>query len=181
MDDITAAVAALGPGPLQDASLRRCVDPLFSRVLGANPGTIYLANHSLGRPLDKMQADLMRFAAVWYDDFGGAWAEWLAAVAAFRTNVGALINAPEPGCIVPKNSAGQGLRAVLNCFDRPIRVLATRSEFDSIDFLLKSFAGARARRAAMDRAACRRAVSERRLHRWIGVQARSHRFFSRFL
>lgn len=141
MDDITTAVAALGPGPLQDTLLRRCVDPLFSRVLGTNPGTIYLANHSLGRPLDRMQADLERYTAAWYDNLGGAWEEWLAEVGAFRANVGALINAPEPGCIVPKTSAGQGLRAVLNCFDRPIRVLTTRSEFDSIDFLLKSFAG----------------------------------------
>lgn len=141
MDDITTAVAALGPGPLQDTLLRRCVDPLFSRVLGTNPGTIYLANHSLGRPLDRMQADLERYTAAWYDNLGGAWEEWLAEVGAFRANVGALINAPKPGCIVPKTSAGQGLRAVLNCFDRPIRVLTTRSEFDSIDFLLKSFAG----------------------------------------
>lgn len=141
MDDVTTAVAALGPGPLQDASLRRCVDPLFSRVLGTNPGVIYLANHSLGRPLDKMQADLMRFAAAWYDNLGDAWDEWRAEIGAFRVNVGAVINAPEPECIVPKASAGQGLRAVLNCFDRPIRVLTTRSEFDSIDFVLKSFAG----------------------------------------
>jgi hypothetical protein len=43
--------AALGPGPLTEERVREHVAPLFSRTLAANRGRIYLANHSLGRPL----------------------------------------------------------------------------------------------------------------------------------
>jgi kynureninase len=41
---------------------------------------------------------------------------------------------------VPKTSAGQGLRAVLNALPGYPRVLSTRGEFDSIDLLLKQYA-----------------------------------------
>jgi kynureninase len=41
---------------------------------------------------------------------------------------------------VPKTSAGQGLRAVLNACDRPPRVVATRGEFDSLDVILREYA-----------------------------------------
>ena len=48
---IDAAIAALGPGSLTEAGLTAHVAPLFSRARAESPGTIYLANHSLGRPL----------------------------------------------------------------------------------------------------------------------------------
>jgi kynureninase len=41
---------------------------------------------------------------------------------------------------VPKTSAGQGLRTVLNALSGTPRVLSTRGEFDSIDLLLKQYA-----------------------------------------
>ena len=41
---------------------------------------------------------------------------------------------------MPKTSAGQGLRAVLNTYDRVPRVVATRGEFDSLDVILREYA-----------------------------------------
>ena len=54
----------------------------------------------------------------------------------FQTRIAELINASN---VVPKASAGQGLRAVLHIYDRPIRVVATTGEFDSLDFILRVF------------------------------------------
>ena len=140
MNDIQAAVSALGPGPLREEGLRKHVDPLFSRVLRQAGGRIYLANHSLGRPLDRTAADVREGLSAWYADLDAAWAPWRSEMLAFRSRVASLIGAPGPHCIVPKASAGQGLRAVLNRHDRPIRVIATGNEFDSIDFILKTYA-----------------------------------------
>jgi kynureninase len=42
-------------------------------------------------------------------------------------------------CIVPKTSAGQGLRAVLNALPGTPRVLTTDAEFDSLDFILRVY------------------------------------------
>jgi len=50
------------------------------------------------------------------------------------------MGAPRPDCVVPKTSAGQGLRAVLNSYTTVPRVLATRGEFDSIDVILREYA-----------------------------------------
>jgi len=41
---------------------------------------------------------------------------------------------------VPKTSAGQGLRAILNTYDTTPRVVATRGEFDSLDVILREYA-----------------------------------------
>jgi kynureninase len=41
--------------------------------------------------------------------------------------------------VVPKTSAGQGLRAVLNTFDKPARIVSTRGEFDSLDVILREY------------------------------------------
>jgi kynureninase len=51
---------------------------------------------------------------------------------------------------VPKTSAGQGLRAILNAFDVGMtpRVVATRGEFDSLDVILREYA--RRGRIALD-------------------------------
>jgi kynureninase len=141
MTDLEAAVAALGSGPVYEEGLRRHIDPLFSRVLRKTGRRTYLANHSLGRPLDRMATDVEEGLAYWYADLDGAWTQWLSEMTIFRSRVAALIHAAGPDCIIPKASAGQGLRAVLNCHDKPIRVIATRSEFNSIDLILKAYAG----------------------------------------
>ena len=129
-----------GAGPLTEALVRERVAPLFSRVLTAQRGRIYLANHSLGRPLDAMQDDVREGLSAWYARMGDAWDDWAAEMAAFRARLGALTGAPRADCIVPKMSAGQGLRAVLNTYDRPPRVVATRGEFDSLDVILREYA-----------------------------------------
>jgi kynureninase len=137
---VPAAIAALGPGRLTEAGVRAHIAPLFSRVLDAQRGRIYLANHSLGRPLDATEHDVREGLALWYARLGGAWDGWEAEIAAHRARLAALTGAPRPDCIVPKASAGQGLRAVLNTHDRVPRVVATRGEFDSLDVILREYA-----------------------------------------
>ena len=137
---IEAAVAALGSGPLTEAALQRHVAPLFSRVRAAFRDRVYLANHSLGRPLDTVDDDVREGVARWYDRMGGAWEDWDAEMQAFRQRLGLLLHAPRADCVVPKSSAGQGLRAILNTYDTVPRVVATRGEFDSLDVILREYA-----------------------------------------
>ena len=139
MNEIEAAVVALGDRPLEEQELRQHIDPLFSRVLRNGGDHIYLANHSLGRPLDRTEKDIREGLALWYSDLDDAWESWQAEMLAFRSRVAGLINAEGAHCIVPKASAGQGLRAVLNRHTEPLRVIATRSEFSSIDLILKAY------------------------------------------
>ena len=129
-----------GAGPLTETLVRQRVTPLFSRVLTAQRGRIYLANHSLGRPLDAMADDIREGSSAWYARMGDAWDDWAAEMAAFRSRLAALAGAPRADCIVPKTSAGQGLRAVLNTYESPPRVVATRGEFDSLDVILREYA-----------------------------------------
>ncbi|HVT11230.1 MAG TPA: aminotransferase class V-fold PLP-dependent enzyme [Fimbriimonadaceae bacterium] len=112
----------------------------FSKVLARDE--VYLANHSLGRPLDRMAADVQIALDLWYSRMDDSWEPWLQEVNRWRGNIAKLIGASGPDRIVPKTSAGQGLRAVLNAFpqDRPVKVVATRGEFDSVDFILKAYA-----------------------------------------
>jgi kynureninase len=140
IERIEAAVASLGPGPLDEEGLRACVAPLFSRVLDAGHGRIYLANHSLGRPLDATDDDVREGLAAWYARMGDAWDVWSAEMGAHRARLATLCGAARPDCVVPKTSAGQGLRAVLNAFDGVPRVVATRGEFDSLDVILREYA-----------------------------------------
>ena len=140
MTDVNAAVAALGDGPLTEARVRRHVAPLFSRVLEQWRGRIYLANHSLGRPLDATEADVREGLAAWYAHMGGAWDAWLDEMRAYRTRLARLMGAARFDCVVPKASAGQGLRAILNTYDTVPHVLATRGEFDSLDLILREYA-----------------------------------------
>ena len=140
MTDVNAAVAALGDGPLTEARVRRHVAPLFSRVLEQWRGRIYLANHSLGRPLDATEADVREGLAAWYAHMGGAWDAWLDEMRAYRTRLARLMGAARFDCVVPKASAGQGLRAILNTYDTVPRVVATRGEFDSLDLILREYA-----------------------------------------
>ena len=135
---IDEAVAQLGPGPLTEESVQQHIAPLFSRVLASD--RVYLANHSLGRPLDAIAEDVREATSLWETKLGDAWYAWLAEQTAFRARIAQLIHAPRVDCIVPKTSAGQGLRAVLNALPGTPRVLSTRGEFDSIDLLLKQYA-----------------------------------------
>jgi kynureninase len=124
---------------LTEDYLREHVWPKFSRVMARDE--VYLANHSLGRPLDQMASDVARGTDLWYSAMDGAWEPWLAEMNQWRAGVAKLIGLSKPDRIVPKTSAGQGLRAALNSFpqDRPVPVVTTRGEFDSIDFILKAY------------------------------------------
>jgi kynureninase len=136
---IGAAAAALGPGSLKESAVGEHLHPLFARVLAR--GGIYLANHSLGRPLDRTADDVAEALDLWYSDMDAAWGPWLAEMDAFRARQAAIIGWPRPDAVVPRTSAAQGLRAVLNALPttRP-RIVATTGEFDSIDFNLRSWA-----------------------------------------
>jgi kynureninase len=137
---IEVTVAAMGPGPLTETGLQHHVAPLFSRVRAAFRDRVYLANHSLGRPLDAVDDDVREGMAAWYTRLSGAWDDWDAEMRAYRTRLSQLLIAPRDDCVVPKSSAGQGLRAILNTFDSVPRVVATRSEFDSLDVILREYA-----------------------------------------
>ena len=137
---IEGAVAALGAGPLDGLGLARNIAPLFSRVLQRNAREIYLANHSLGRPLDATAEDVAEAVSLWQTRLAHAWDDWSDEMDAYRQRLSLLLNAPRADCIVPKTSAGQGLRAILNSYDTVPRVLATRGEFDSIDIILRHYA-----------------------------------------
>ena len=135
---LASAVAALGPGAFTEDALRLHIFPLFSKTLAA-PG-IYLANHSLGRPLDQTEDDLREGFALWQSKLGNAWETWEEEENGYRSRIAQLINAPRPDCVIPKTSAGQGLRTVLNALPGAPRVLTTESEFDSVDVILKQYA-----------------------------------------
>jgi kynureninase len=117
--------------------LRNEVWPRFSRVMGR--AQIYLANHSLGRPPDRIAEDVRAALDAWYVDMEGAWPLWLQKRNQFRKLTATLVGAPRPDCIVPKTSAGQGLRAVLNALPGKPRVVTSDGEFDSIDFILRVY------------------------------------------
>jgi kynureninase len=87
-----------------------------------------------------MAEDVREATSLWETKLGDAWDAWLAEREAFRARIAQLIHAPRVDCIVPKTSAGQSLRAVLNALPGTPRVLSTRGEFDSIDLLLKQYA-----------------------------------------
>jgi kynureninase len=121
---------------LDEGWLRKEIHPRFSRVL--QRGEIYLANHSLGRPPDRMAEDVRAAVDAWYRDMDGAWTLWLEARERFRALTGKLVGSPA-NLIIPKTSAGQGLRAVLNSFVTKPRVVTSDGEFDSIDFILRVY------------------------------------------
>ena len=135
---LAEAIAALGPGPLIEEALRQHIFPLFSRTL-ARPG-IYLANHSLGRPLNQTQDDVRECIELWQSHLGDAWDGWMAEHHAHRSRIAQIIGAPRTDCILPKTSAGQGLGTVLNALPGTPRVLSTDCEFDSVDVILRQYA-----------------------------------------
>jgi kynureninase len=122
---------------LDERWLREHVWPRFSRVLARKE--IYLANHSLGRPPDRVADDVRGAVEAWYRDMDRAWSFWIDGRERFRELVGKLVAAPRADCIAPKTSAGQGLRAVLNALPGKPRVLTSDAEFDSIDFILRVY------------------------------------------
>ena len=87
--------------------MQRHVAPLFTRVRETWRDRIYLANHSLGRPLDATEDDVREGLAAWYAHLGGAWDAWSGEMTAFRTRLARLMGAPRPDCEDPKTRAGQ--------------------------------------------------------------------------
>ena len=122
---------------LDEPWLARHVWPRFSRVLERKE--LYLANHSLGRPPDRAADDLRAAIDAWYRDLDGAWKLWTEGRERFRELTAKLVSAPRRDSIIPKTSAGQGLRAVLNALPGQPRVLTTDAEFDSLDFILRVY------------------------------------------
>jgi kynureninase len=86
-----------------------------------------------------MAADVERAIDAWYRDMDAAWDLWFEVRDQWRRLTAKLLNAPSADCIVPKTSAGQGLRAVLNAFTTRPRVLTSDAEFDSLDFILRAY------------------------------------------
>lgn len=145
---IEEQVAKMGTGPLTEAAVQEHLAPLFARNLERDRRTseIYLANHSLGRPLDQTAFDVQEGLDAWYDRMDDAWSDdaWPSEIARFRADLAKLIGLDRFDLVVPKTSAGQGLRAVLNALPRtgplrPLRIVATRGEFDSVDVILKTY------------------------------------------
>ena len=122
---------------LDEGWLEQHVWPRFARVLERKQ--IYLANHSLGRPPDRMADDVRAALDAWYRDLDGAWEAWLQAREKFRSLTATLVGSPRADCIIPKTSAGQGLRAVLNSFTTRPKVVTSDGEFDSLDFILRVY------------------------------------------
>jgi kynureninase len=122
---------------LDEERLKAEIWPRFSRVLARQE--IYLANHSLGRPPDRMADDVRSAIDAWYADLDGAWELWLATREKWRALTARLVGAPRADCIIPKTSAGQGLRAVLNALPGKPRIATSDGEFDSIDFILRVY------------------------------------------
>lgn len=137
---IAQAVSALGTGPLTETALREHLFPLFSQVLARDSREIYLANHSLGRPLDALAGDVAEGLQAWYAELDNAWMPWWDEMQQWRAATAAVLNVARADAIVPKSSAGQGLRAVLNSYADVPRVLTSSGEFDSIDHILKQYA-----------------------------------------
>ena len=122
---------------LDEKWLRANVWPRFSRALAREE--IYLANHSLGRPPDRMATDVQAALDAWYRDMDDAWDLWLETRDKWRALTAKLVGAPRADCIIPKTSAGQGLRAVLNALPGKPHVATSDGEFDSIDFILRVY------------------------------------------
>jgi kynureninase len=134
---VIEAVVRLGSGPLTEAGLQQHVRPLFSRALAG--GGIYLANHTLGRPLDQTFADVAEGMADWAEQMRGAWEPWLAEEQRYRAAIAGLLGMARPDCVVPKTSAGQALRTVLNTLPDGATVLTTREEFSSVSVVLAQY------------------------------------------
>lgn len=137
---IEKALADLGPEPLEQEAIQQFIHPLFSKTLKNSYDVVYLANHSLGRMLDQTENDVLEGLNYWSYNRKDAWDHWFEEMKSYRCQVAALLHAEQADCIVPKTSAGQGLRAILNCFDQTIQVVTSADEFNSVDYILKAYA-----------------------------------------
>ncbi len=145
---IKDSVAAIDNQSLTESLIKQHIYPLFRVTLGEqkNDHRIYLANHSLGRPLDRTMVDVMEGLNLWYANLDDSWEEfgWPLAMSRFQSLIADLIKLKCSDCVIPKSSAGQGLRAVLNSFpyDKVLNIVTTSGEFDSIDHILKAYESA---------------------------------------
>jgi kynureninase len=142
---IEESLVALGDGPLNEAGIATHLRPLFTRVLAAptgQPAPIYLATNSLGRPPDQAFDDVLGGLRVWTLGAVDAWAPWLAQEHSYRTALASLLQVERPDCVVPKASAGQALRAVLNTLPIGSTVITTTGEFASVSVVLAQYQAA---------------------------------------
>lgn len=133
----------MSQAPLDFESVDRNIRPRFRRTLGSNSGTIYLANHSLGRPLDTVSESLLEFFGLWCNELDCAWdvENWPLQCEKYKSAVSKLVGCTSSDSVIPKTSAGQGLRAILNSFPqgRRIEIVSTEGEFDSIHHILSTY------------------------------------------
>ncbi len=137
---VAQMVAQMGAGALTEEGIARHVRPLFRNTLAGS--AIYLASHSLGRPPDRMREDLAEGSRLWTERLRDAWEPWLAEEQAYRTALAELLGLEQWHCVVPKVSAGQALRAVLNTLPAGATVLTTRAEFTSVAVVLAQYSAA---------------------------------------
>ena len=135
---IAEAMERVGAAALREEAIAREIRPLFARTLSA--GGIFLANHTLGRPLDQMQADVAEGARLWAEGLRDAWGPWLSEEQAYRTALAALLGLERVDCVLPKVSAGHALRAVLNTLPHGATVVTTGGEFASVTVVLAQYA-----------------------------------------
>ena len=107
-----------GPGPLTEEGIARHVAPLFSRVL--HPRSAGLSRQSFAGPACSTRP---RTTSPKPSGCGSrSWAtrgtRGSAEIDAYRARLARCCDAPRADCVVPKTSAGQGLRAILNSYDR---------------------------------------------------------------
>src|SRR6187399_2208473 len=96
---VADAAAALASGQWTDERIAHHLAPLFRRHLAALAGRIYLANHSLGRPLDATADDVEDGTTAWYEAMGDAWEAWEAEEQAHRSRLAALLGAARPDAV----------------------------------------------------------------------------------
>lgn len=137
---IDKAIRAMDSTTINEMSVKQHISPLFCNALNHEKQPIYLANHSLGRMLNQTTRDVLEGLNYWSMHREDAWPYWLEEMQSFRKQISLLINAPGSDCIIPKTSAGQGLRTILNCYNKPIRVITSTDEFNSIDHIIKVYA-----------------------------------------
>ena len=90
--------------------------------------------------LNQTERDVFEGLNYWSMRREDAWQYWLDEMQSFRRQTSRLINAPGSDCIIPKTKAGQGLRVILNSYNKPISVMTSTDEFNSIDHIIKVYA-----------------------------------------
>ena len=134
---VAEAARALSAEALTEGRVAQHLRPLFSRTLSVD--RVYLANHTLGRPLDQTEDDIAEGARLWGEQLRSAWDGWLAEERAYRGALAGLLGIEEASRVVPKVSAGQALRTVLHTLPFGATVLTTEAEFASVAVVLAQF------------------------------------------